>query len=100
MRNKAYRRAMKAKKKTKGFVKIINEYTEYAPHVGYIDWDFVDGIWQPVGRYVKYPKNSARQRFLKKQSNRRVRRSEVPQKAAALIVNARSIGGLCIKLGF
>ena len=79
MRNKAYRRAMKAKK-DKRLRKIINEYTGYAPHAGYIDWDLVDGVWQPVGKYVKYPRNSAKQKFLKKQSNRKVRRSDISTK--------------------
>lgn len=57
MRNGAYRRTMKAKQNKK-LRKIINEYTKYAPHIRYIGWDYVDGVWQSVGKYVKYPKNS------------------------------------------
>lgn len=79
MRNGAYRRAMKAKKDKK-LRKIINEYTGYAPHIGYIDWDYVDGVWQPVGKYVKYPKNSAKQKFLKRQTNKKIRKSDISHK--------------------
>lgn len=79
MRNRSYRRAMKAKKDKK-LRKIINEFTGYAPHIGYIDWDYVDGVWQPVGKYIKYPRNSARQKCLKKQSNKRIRQSNISTK--------------------
>lgn len=46
----------------------------YNPAIGYIDYDFVDGKRVEVGNHIKYPKNSNAQRFLKKQSNRKVRR--------------------------
>lgn len=79
MRNGAYRRAMKAKKDKK-LRKIINEHTGYAPHIGYIDWDYVNGVWQPVGKYVKYPKNSAKQKFLKRQTNKKIRKLDISHK--------------------
>lgn len=81
MRNRSYRREMKLEK-DKRLRKIINECTRYryAPHIGYIDWDYVDGVWQPVGKYIKYPKNSVKQKFLKRQSNRKVRRSDISTK--------------------
>ena len=46
----------------------------YNPAVGYIDWDWVDGIWQPVGKYIKYPKNSNAQQYWKRHSNKIVRK--------------------------
>lgn len=67
----AYRRAMAVKKRNDLF-HIINE--THAPFAGYTDWDFVDGVWKPVGKYVKHHKNSNRQRFWKRYSNRAVRR--------------------------
>ena len=79
MRNRAYRRRMKDKKDNR--LRQIITKCGYIPHAGYIDWDEVDGVWQPTGKYIKYPKNSDAQKYLKKQSNRRVRRSaDLPQK--------------------
>ncbi len=53
----------------------------YFPYRGYIDWDFVDGVWQEVGKYIKYPKNSNRQQYLKRTGNHIVRRyPDLPHK--------------------
>ena len=46
----------------------------YSPTIGWIEYGFVNGKWQPVGDHVKYPSNSYRQRTLKRQSNKKVRR--------------------------
>ena len=46
----------------------------YHPEAGYVNWDWVDGIFQPVGNHIKYPKNSNRQVYWKTHSNRVVRR--------------------------
>ena len=67
------------KQKTAKLMKIINT-GGYNPHAGYVDWDKVDGVWKPVGKYIKYPKGSNRQKFLKRQSNRAARRMELPTK--------------------
>ncbi len=69
---RCYRRAMNRHKEQR-LRGIIRREHWYYPCRGYIDWDFVDGIWQEVGKYIKYPKNSNRQQYLKKQSSRRVR---------------------------
>lgn len=68
----AHRRAMTEKKKKRS----IRNVTTDAAHwwAGYVDHDFVDGAWIPVGKYVKRPKNSKRQRFYKRYSNRLLRR--------------------------
>jgi hypothetical protein len=49
----------------------------YTPHAGSIECDWVDGVWQPVGSYIKYPKNSSMQKYLKRESNRKVRRMAI-----------------------
>lgn len=69
---RAYRR-QQAKKKDKRLRSIIAS-GGYKPMIGYIEYDLVDGVWKEVGNHIKYPRNSNAQRFLKRQSNKRVRR--------------------------
>lgn len=69
---RAYRR-QQAKKKDKRLRDIIAS-SGYKPMIGYIEYDFVDGTWKEVGNHIKYPRNSNAQRFLKRQSNKKVRR--------------------------
>lgn len=53
----------------------------YAPHRGYVDWDFEGKTLLHTGYYIKYPKNSKCQRWLKRESNKKVRAcSGLPQK--------------------
>ena len=73
MRGYAYRRTMKAKKDRK-LRKILSD-CRYTPHAGRVEHGWVDGVWQPVKAYIQYPKNSNMQKYLKRQSNRKVRRS-------------------------
>ena len=56
MRGKAYRREMQYKKDLR-LRRIIGEY-RCKPTVGYITRRWIDGVWQPVGDYIRYPKNS------------------------------------------
>ena len=74
MRGKAYRREMQYKKDLR-LRRIIGEY-RCKPTVGYITHRWIDGVWQPVGDYIRYPKNSNIQKYLKRLSRRKVRRSE------------------------
>ena len=74
MRGKAYRRDMKAKKDQR-LRKIIDKCRP-KPSVGTISHAWIDGVWQPVRDYIKYPKNSNIQKYLKRQTKRKVRRSE------------------------
>lgn len=67
----AYRRQMRQQKKER-LMKIITYGCN--PAVGYTDWSIVDGVYQPTGDHIKYPKNSNRQVYWKNQSNRKVRR--------------------------
>jgi len=69
-----YRRAMAVKKRD-DLMKIINNIG-YNPYVGYVDWDWVDGVWQQTGKYIKYVKNSNSPKYWKRHSNRIVRRSK------------------------
>ena len=74
MRGKAYRRDQRAKKERRRR-QIINEFHR-RPSVGYITRAWIDGALQPVGDYIRYPKNSNIQKYLKRQTRRKVRRSE------------------------
>ena len=74
MRGKAYRRDLEAKKDRR-LRKIITE-CRCTPSVGYIEREWVDGVLQPVGDHIRYPKNSNIQKYLKRQTRRKVRRSE------------------------
>ncbi len=70
---RCYRRMM-TKHKDQRLRRMIRQERRYDPYRGYIDWDFADGVWQETGKYIKYPKNSNRQQYLKKLSSHRVRR--------------------------
>mgnify|MGYP006970879561 CR=1 FL=1 len=61
-------------------LRIIN-YGGYAPHRGYIDWGFSGRTLLHTGKYIKYPKNSNCQRWIKRETSRRIRRCrDVPAK--------------------
>lgn len=68
---RAYRRMMN-ERKFKRLYRIVT--CCYVPHAGYTSWSYVDGQHVPTGTYIKYPKNSNRQRWCKKASSARVRR--------------------------
>lgn len=82
MRSIVYRRKMKRQKVDRLRNIIVGSHT-YAPHIGYIDYGYINGQWQPIGNYIKYPKNSNKQKFLKKQTNKRIRRAKVLVKGNA-----------------
>lgn len=74
----AYRRKMSVKK-DKALRKILGY--GYKPYAGWVDWDWVDGVWQETGKYIKYPKNSNKQAYYKRYTNKIVRRQyELPVK--------------------
>lgn len=74
MRGRAYRRLETAKKNRKR-LRIVTAFHP-SPRAGSVEWGRVDGVWQPTGTHIKYPKNSNMQKYLKRQSRRKVRRSE------------------------
>ena len=67
----AYRREMRIRKND-ALMRIVTR--RYVPHAGYIDYGFDGNTLLHSGKYIKYPKNSNRQRLCKKASNARVRR--------------------------
>jgi len=82
MRNKgsrAYRRRMKVRKNDL-LLGIINR-GGYNPHAGYVDWDFEGRTLLHSGKYIKYPKNSNCQRWIKRYTSKRMRKCPyLPQK--------------------
>lgn len=74
MRGKAYRRDMQDKKDRR--VRKIIAHRHSGPLVGYIPLERNDGACRPAGDYIRRPKNSNIQKYLKRQSKRKVRRSE------------------------
>jgi len=66
------RRAMKVRKDNR-LLEIMN-YGGYAPHVGYVDGGFRGPTLLHSGKYIKYPKNSNCQRWMKRLTSKKVRR--------------------------
>ena len=54
-------------------LKIIN-YDGYAPHIGYVDWGCKGKTLLHSGKYIKYPKNSNCQRWMKRLTSKKARR--------------------------
>ena len=68
---RSYRRMMRIRKNDQ-LMRITN-FGGYAPHRGYIDWGFNGKTLYHSGKYIKYPKNSNCQRWIKKETSRRIR---------------------------
>ena len=71
---RCYRRCMRIHQDRR--LRKIIEYGGYNPYRGYVIHDFVDGQFVPVGKYIKYPRNSKAPQYLKRQTWHRVRRCE------------------------
>lgn len=71
---RAYRRHMR-KHKNDRLMRMMT--WGYNPAMGYTDWDWVNGTFQPVGKYIKYPKSSRLQKYYKNRSNRHFRHCDV-----------------------
>lgn len=74
LRSKNRRRLRRVRdiQKSDRLLRIIN-YDGYAPHRGYIDWGFDGRTLLHTDKYIKYPKNSNCQRWIKRDSSRRIR---------------------------
>lgn len=59
-------------RKNNRLLRIIN-YGGYAPHRGYIDWGYDGSTLLHSGKYIKHIKNSNCQRWMKKETSRRIR---------------------------
>lgn len=68
------RREVKVRKDDQ-LLKIINR--GYAPHIGYVDWDFDGTTLLHSGKYIKYPKSSNCQRWMKRLTSKKTRRYSV-----------------------
>ena len=73
MRNRAYRREMKVKHKHR-LMEIVTR-NRANQRAGYIECIWEKGVNKVVGKYIKYPKNSNLQKYLKRQSRRLIRRT-------------------------
>lgn len=67
-----YRRRMRRKKNKRR--RDIIKTCGYYPPAGWLDYEWVDGVYTEIGTHIKYPRDSNAQRFLKRESNKRVRR--------------------------
>lgn len=76
--SRAYRRHMRVTKDKR--LRAIICSCGYIPHAGWIEHDWKTG--NCIGKYIKYPKNSNAQRFLKRYSNRIVRKHSIPLRGA------------------
>lgn len=73
-------RHRKGQEKSDRLLSIV-QLSGYAPHRGYVDWNFEGKTLLHTGFYIKYPKNSKRQHWLKRASSKKVRTCPyLPQK--------------------
>ena len=49
----------------------------YHPSAGWCDFKIMEGVPVATG-YLKYPRNSKRQKYMKRLSNKRLRRGDIP----------------------
>jgi hypothetical protein len=68
-----YRRQMRFSKNDR-LVVIVGRH--YIPRAGYIDWGFDGKTLLHSGKYIKYPKNSNCQKWMKRETSRRIRNCE------------------------
>lgn len=85
-KNQTVRRTGRRYRRRKGQEKsdrrlAITQLSGYAPNRGYVDRDFEGRTLLHTGKYIKYPKNSKCQRWLKRVSGKKVRAyPSLPQK--------------------
>ena len=74
----AYQREMRIRKNDR-LMRIVTR--SYIPHAGYIDYGFDGDTLLHSGKYIKYPKNSNCQRWIKRETSRRFRNcKDMPSK--------------------
>ena len=74
----AYRREMRIRKND-ALMRIVTR--KYVPHAGYIDYGFDGDTLLHSGKYIKYPKNSNCQRWMKRETSRKFRNCrDLPRK--------------------
>lgn len=90
-----YRRR-KGREKSDRLLAII-QTARYGPHRGYVDCDFEGKTLLHTGYYIKYPKNSKCQRWLKRVSSKKVRPAHAFPKKETATAGCSTTGGRCIK---
>lgn len=68
-----YRREMSRKKRDE---RLNAMKYSCRPGIGWTEWGEKDGVWQPIGEYVRLPRGSEKEKFFKRHSNKIVRRSK------------------------
>lgn len=59
----------------------IIDYKKYSPHIGYVDCSFNGIKFVRTGRYIKFPKNSKCQKWMKKATSHKYRANkDIPRK--------------------
>lgn len=71
---RAYRRKMQQLKYQRRY-RIITR-GGYDPRVGYLRYNFIDDVWQPVSNIIRYPNSSRCQRWIKRETSGKVRRCD------------------------
>lgn len=90
-----YRRR-KGREKSDRLLAIIQS-ARYGPHRSYVDWGFEGRTLLHTGKYIKYPKNSKCQKWLKRVSGKKVRAYHTFLKRETATARFLTIGGRCIK---
>lgn len=90
-----YRRGQSTKRLIRLY-KIVT--SSYVPHAGYVDWSFEGEHPVPSGKYIKYPNNSNCQRWIKRQTSKRVRHYKCIPVKGIHSADSSIIGGLCTKI--
>ena len=62
----------RAVRKDDQLLRIVTRH--YVPHAGYVDWGFDGSTLLHSGKYIKYPKNSNCQRWMKRLTSKKARR--------------------------
>lgn len=71
-KGRSRQRRIRKIQKSDRLLQIIN-YGGYAPHRGYINGGFDAQMLLHSGKHIKYPKNSNCQRWIKRETSRRIR---------------------------
>ena len=77
MNRKEKRRSRRNRSIEKEYAKLqcAKNYKGYNPKVGWVDYEYIDGVNVPVGLYLKKMHNSKLQKNIKKRTSRKVRRT-------------------------
>ncbi len=69
----------------------------YVPLAGYFDWGFDGATLLHTGKYIKYPKNSICQKWIKRETSRRIRCCKYTPRKGNFTAASSTTGGRCTK---